>query len=34
MADKVTPDISLGGSEQNMNREELAAVSKAVAALS
>ena len=34
MADKVTPDISLGGAEQNMNREELAAVSKAVAALS
>ena len=34
MADKMIPDISLGGAEQNMSREELAAVAKAVAALS
>ena len=34
MADKAIPDISLGGAEQNMSREELAAVAKAVAALS
>ena len=26
MADKAIPDISLGGAEQNMSREELAAV--------
>ena len=34
MADKAIPDISLGGAEQNMSREELAAVAKTVAALS
>ena len=34
MADKAIPDISLGGAEQNMSREELAAVTKAVATLS
>lgn len=34
MADKAIPDISLGGAEQNMSREELAAVAKAIAALS
>ena len=34
MADKAIPDISLGGAEQNMSREDLAAVAKAVAALS
>lgn len=34
MADKAIPDISLGGAEQNMGREELAAVAKAVASLS
>ena len=34
MGDKAIPDISLGGAEQNMSREELAAVAKAVAALS
>ena len=34
MADKAIPDISLGGAEQSMSREELAAVAKAVAALS
>ena len=34
MADKAIPDISLGGAEQNMSRAELAAVAKAVAALS
>ena len=34
MAGKPIPDISLGGAEQNMSREELAAVAKAVAALS
>ena len=34
MADKAIPDISLGGAEQNMSREELAAVAKAVADLS
>ena len=34
MADKPVPDISLGGAEQNMSREELAAVAKTVAALS
>ncbi len=34
MADKAIPDISLGGVEQNMSREELAAVAKAIAALS
>ena len=28
MADKAIPDISLGGAEQNMSREELAAVAK------
>ena len=31
MADKAIPDISLGGAEQNMSREELAAVAKAIA---
>lgn len=34
MADKAIPDISLGGAEQNMSREELTAVAKAIAALS
>ena len=34
MADKAIPDISLGGAEQNMSRADLAAVAKAVAALS
>lgn len=34
MADKAIPDISLGGAEQNMSREELAAVAKAIAASS
>ena len=34
MADNAIPDISLGGAEQNMSREDLAAVAKAVAALS
>ena len=34
MADKAIPDISLGGADQNMSREELAAVAKAVAASS
>ena len=34
MADKAIPDIPLGGAEQNMSREDLAAVAKAVAALS
>ena len=34
MADKAIPDISLGGAEQNMSREDLAAVAKAVTALS
>ena len=31
---KSKSDIPLGGAEQNMSREELAAVAKAVAALS
>ena len=31
---KSKSDISLGGAEQNMSREELAAVTKAVATLS
>ena len=34
MADNALPDMSLGGAVQNMRREELAAVAKAVAALS
>lgn len=34
MADKTISDISLGGAEQSMSWEELAAVAKAVAALS
>ena len=34
MADKAIPDISLGGAEQNMSKEDWAAVAKAIAALS
>ena len=34
MADKAIPDISLGGAEQNMSKEDWAAVAKAIADLS
>ena len=34
MADKAIPDISLGGAEQSMSKEDWAAVAKAIAALS